>query len=220
MKKVLSTVLAAVFVLSLTGCSGGGKFKTISSAIEKAMKNDADAEEVNKKQKKAMCSDDFDPSDSVFESGCYYTLTSDEAKDSTFGFDGVEEGDLKNAFLACKSESDSAMMFIVMEATDKDIAQDIYDGMLDGFDISEKNLKAAAKKSDLEYGIDDEKDNQLVVLAISPSDQNMATGLYLKVDSKVITAAVYRGEYDTDLYEEFCDVMFDGKLYDMESLLE
>lgn len=219
MKKILATVLAAVCVLGTTGCAGGGKFKSTSSSIRKAAEKASDVSEASKKQKKAILGDDFGPNDELFNKGCFYTLETDEAENSTLGIKGVEEGDIKKAFVLVKSEEDAYYLAIVFEAADKDIASDIFDKMLEEFTFDEKDLKAAAKKSDLEYGIDDEDDNKYAALAISDNDSHMASGMYFKVDGKVLTVVTYTGAPDLDLYQEYLDVMFDSKLADMEGLL-
>lgn len=210
--------MAAVCVMGMTGCAGGGKFKSTSSKIQKAAINSADASEASKKQKKTMMSSGFEPSDDIFSDGCYYTLSSDEAKESTFGLDCVEEGDVKNAFIFVKSEEGSYVIAEVYELADKDLAQDVYDELLGSLEVDEKSLKKKAKSSDLEYGFGEESDTKYSVLAIS-DEQNMATGIYLKLDGKVVTVAAYVGKADADIYTEYLDVMFDSKLEDMEGLL-
>ena len=218
MKKILATVMAAVCVMSMTGCSGGGKFKSTTNKIQKSAINDADASEASKKQKKAMMSDSFDPSDDIFNDGCYYTLTSDEAKESTGGLDCVEEGDIKNAFIFVKSEEGSYVIAEVFELAEKEIAQDVYDEFLGTLEVDEKSLKKSAKNSDLEYGFGEDSDTSYSVLAIS-DEQNKASGIYLKLDGKVVIVAAYNGNADADIYTEYLDVMFNSKLEDMEGLL-
>ncbi len=220
MKKVMATVMAAVCVLGMTGCAGGGKFKSISSKIQKAASNDCSAEEASKKQKKEMMSSGFEPADSVFNDGCYYTLTSDEAKNSTFGLKCVEEGDINNAFIFVKSEDDSYAITAVSEFSDKDLAGDAFDELYESLHQDEKSLKKKAKESDIEYGVGEDSDTAYTLLVISDNDYEMATGVYMKLDGKVLTVAAYVGTPKADLYTEYLDLMFDAKLQDMEALLD
>ena len=220
MKKTVAALMAAVMMVGLVGCSalGGGKFKSASNKVINAAKKACDAEEADKKQKKELTGD-FDATDDVFEDGCYYTFDEDELEDTDFGFDDIDTDDVKNATAVVKSEDGSAFVCLVIELEDKDAAEDMFDEFMEMTeDMDEKELKSAAKNSDLEYGINDEKDDEYALMFVS-DDYNMASGFYFKLEGNIVYAVVYSGKPDTDLLDEFYDFMSQAKLQDMEDLL-
>ncbi len=224
MKKKLAAAMAVVMIVGLSGCSllGGSKFKKTSDKLVKAAEKVCDAQEADKKQKKAIVKGDFTPTDDMFEDGCYLKFAKDDLEDFSFemGDAEIEGEDIKNATVVIKSEdSKSGFMALVLEAADEDVAEDLFDGFMEMTeDMDEKSLKSAAKNSDLQYGIDDEDDNKYA-LAVYSEDYNMASDMLIQRDGKIVIVAMYSGAPDADLLEEFVDFMNEGKFQDFDELL-
>ena len=219
MKKIVSCALVLTMLASLTGCFSKGGFSGKEKKFIKAAENCCGASEATKKQKKEIKQTDFTPSSANFEDGAYVTFGPDDLEDFNFDQTEFDEEDMKNMFLFVKSEeSASYIIAYVIEATDEDAAETIYDHFLNILGTTEKELKKSAKKHDAEYGFEDDDDMLAAIMA--SEDLNKATGVYLKRDSKVISICYYEGKTDADLYEEYFEFSKDAGLTDMEALME
>ncbi|MBO4473493.1 MAG: hypothetical protein J5750_01120, partial [Clostridiales bacterium] len=189
MKKKLAAAMAVVMIVGLSGCSllGGSKFKKTSDKIVKAAKSACGAEEADKKAKKSMIKN-FDPSDDAFEDGVYYEFSSDDVEDFKFelGDKKVDTDDIKNVTMFGKNEDGRSMIVaVVLEAADEGAAEDLFEDALSMTeDLDEKQLKSAAKNSDLEYNIDDESDDKFV-MAVYSEDYGMAVDYYMVREGKI-----------------------------------
>jgi hypothetical protein len=223
MKKVMAGLLTVALMASLAGCSlGGGKYSKTKKKVISAAEKVYEASEADKKQKKSMIKS-FRPSDSMYEDGIYVELSGDDFEKFNMNMEAIEdpEEDLKNVTLFGKSEGKSGIGVYVIETTDKEIAQGIYDEFMDQIgSFGKKELKAKAKNSDLVYGIDDEKDDTYAVIAVSEDDNNQASAFYFNVSGNVVTIFVYSGTADSDLYESMYEYTDKAGLYDFEKLLD
>ena len=223
MKKVMAGLLTVALMASLTGCSlGGSKFSKAKKKMISAAQSVYDAQEADKKQKKSIIKS-FRPSDDMFEDGIYLELSGDDIAKLDLNLEVIEdpEEDIKNVALFGKSEDRSALGVYIIEAVDKETAQGIYDEFTEEVDsLSKKDLKAKAKKSDLVWGIDEDKDDTYAVIAVSEDDYNTASAFYFNISGNVITVCAYSGTADSEVFEGFYDFMKKAGFYDMQKLLD
>ena len=218
MKKVFGAAMAVMIAFASVGCSASG-YKTLRARLKKNAEKCFDAAEASKKQLKAIESDDFSPDDSVFKNGCYLIEDEKDIGKSTYGLKALKDGGATGSMLIIKNEDDSIVFGQSLELEDKELAQDVYDELAKSLVFDSKDLKEAKKSiKDLETGVNDDDENLYAGLVLSES-KNMAKGVYIKLDDKVVTAIYFTGELKSDLYEEYLDFMFNSKLQDMEGLL-
>lgn len=223
MKKVMVGLLTVALMASLTGCSlGGSKYSKAKKKMISAAESIYDASEADKKQKKSIIKS-FRPSDDMFEDGIYLELSGEDLGKLDLNLEVVEdsEEDLKNVALFAKSEDNSAIGVYIIEAKDKESAQAIYDEFTEKTDtFSKKDLKAKAKKSDLVWGLDEDKDDTYAAIAVSVDDYNQASAFYFNISGNVITVCAYSGTADSEVFEGFYDFMKKAGFYDMQKLLD
>ena len=218
MKKLISCALVLSMAFSLAGCGSKGGYASTEKKVISAAEDCLGAEEANKKMKKKIMSDNFQPTDAAFEDGTYVTLTSEDMEDMNFGKSGLEAEDMINTLLAIKSEDNSYIMAYIVEGSDKDAAADIYDYFLDQFGTTEKQIKKDAKKHNAEYGFE-EDDNKLSIIMVS-EDSDKAKSVCIKLDGKVVSLCLYEGSYDIDLIDEYFEFSPKAGFDDMQALLE
>ena len=218
MKKLISCALVLSMAFALVGCGSKGGYASTEKKVISAAEECLGAEEANKKMKKKIMSDNFQPSDDAFADGTYVTLTTEDVEDIEFTTSKFDPEDMVNTLLVIKSEDRSYTMTYVIEAPDKDIAADMFEYFADQFGTSEKQLKKDAKKYDAEYGFEEE-DNKLSIIMVS-EDSDKAKAVCIKQDGKVVSLCLYDGSYETDLLEEYYEFSTKAGFTDMEALLE
>ena len=223
MKKVLSVVMVFAVMASLTACGSGSKFKTHQKKNIKAAEEACDASEGSSKQKKKFFKNQTDAD--FYEDGIYFVFETDELEDvvetgSMFEGTDVDSDQLTNVFIFRKdcNDEDTNFFSIIYELDSKDAAEEIYDVSTEKFKKTEKQLKKAAKESDIEYAADG-SDTEYSLIAIN-NDREEAMSVYAKLDGKVVIMVCYDGASDSDLLDEFYEYMSIAGYTDMEELLE
>lgn len=218
MKKLVSCALVLSMALGLAGCGSKGGYASTEKKVIKAAEDCCGAEEATKKQKKIIVSDRFSPTDDSFEDGVYISLTSDDIEDMDFGRSGLDAEDMPQMLLFVKSEDESYLMTYVVEAADKEAAEELYEYFADNFGTSEKQLKKDAKKHDAEYGFD-EDDSKLTIIMSSESEDRVK-GVDIRINGKVVSICIFEGAYESDLTDEYFEFSPAAGFADLDALLE
>lgn len=218
MKKVVVAILAVAMMISMTGC-GDSKYKKTSKKVIKAAESALDAEEASKKQKKAIQNDASNPSDEIFENACFCEFSEDDTSD--FDLNGsLDEGDVKNLTVIAKSSEGSYIYVYVFETSDKDAASDAFDALCEEFDeqFNKKYFKGLAAGSDLEYGLENDEDDERRLI-MSSEESNVYFAIYYKLEGTVITMACLADRNGSDLVDEYFDFMDEAGFPDLQEML-
>lgn len=216
MKKAFALAMTLGMILSLTACGKKDKFKSESKKLIKAAEAACDAEEANKKQIKAMTNRVLNPNDEVFNDGAYYTLTSDEIED--LHLVSIETEDLSQVLFFFKSEGSSMVGSFVIEFSEEDEAKKYFKSVKKDFKGAEDGFETNAEDSE-DYAYVCSIEDEEIIVGEEDGDYNEATLQYFRMDGKVVTYILFEGEMDADIYEEYYDLLSEGKYCDLDDLM-
>lgn len=220
MKKLLSSVMAIALILSMTGCAKKSNFNKLSKKCAEAAESVLDAEEADKKTRKALLKDDFEPEESE---AVYFIFSEDELED--FTIDGAfEEGSLKDLFILGESEGDATIIAYVMDFKDKEEAESVFEDLYDeasaGF--SKKYIKSLKERmEDLEYAYNDDRDDEFAGIFLS-EESGYIMCLYYRLEGSTIIASNFKSSEidDFDFYEEYVEFCNEAGFVDFEALMD
>lgn len=218
MKKWMATLLAMMMVLSVTGCGNKSKFSSASKRLIKAAENVCGASEASsKKEVKAFTADEIDVYNVIFSDGLYYTFEADELE--KLASDEIDGEKLKSAMMFFKSEGRSAIGCYVIEYTEKDDAEKFFKKVRKSYKNADDEMEEKSEYyDDYSYGFLYE-DSEVAVAEVI-GEENRSYFEYFKLEGNVVSYVAYMGLSDTDIVDEYYELMNEGNYCDLEELMD